>query len=133
MKTAYLVSDAVRGRLTAGKEAGLGKLTDAYKLVTGAYDFVHQMIRLFYNPHAVSWAEVGSEADIHKVHQSAMAAGHFMLSGDFFESQQRYNEFFRLLSDPTQFKRYKNLVIDRPGLSDTSCHQSREIAFPMAS
>src|SRR5439155_15817299 len=85
MKTAFLVSDAVRTRLAEGEEAGLGKLTAAYELVTGAYGFVHRMIRLFYNPHAVTWAEVGSEKQIHKAHESAMTAGHFMLSGDFFE------------------------------------------------
>ena len=131
MKTAYLVTDAVRARLAEGKDAGLAKLASAYELVTGAYGFVHQMIRMFYNPHAVSWAEVGSGKEIHKAHESAMAAGHFMLSGDFFESQQRYNDFFRLLGDPTQFRRYKNLVIDRAAFSDTSCHVPRETAFPM--
>jgi hypothetical protein len=89
------------------------------------------MIRLFDDPHAVSWAQVGSEKEIHKAHESAMAAGHFMLAGDFFENHERYVKFFRLLGDPRVFKYYKELVIDR-AVVDSSCHTARELVFPMA-
>jgi flavin-dependent dehydrogenase len=130
MKTAYLVSEALRARLAEGTEVGLARLAGAYELVTGAYAFVHEMIRLFYNPHAVSWAEVGSGKAIHKAHESAMAAGHFMLSGDFFENRDRYAKFLRLVSDPAAFRYYKGLVIDR-AVVDSSCHEPREVVFPM--
>jgi flavin-dependent dehydrogenase len=132
MKTAYLVSDAVETRLVEGREAGLDRLEQSYERVTGAYGFVHRMIRLFYNPHAVTWAEVGAEREIHKAHESAMAAGHFMLSGDFFENHERYSEFLRLLGDPKMFKRYKAFVIDRAAYADTSCHEPPRVVFPMA-
>jgi hypothetical protein len=130
MKTAYLVSNSVELQLADGPDRGQPALVEAYRLVSGAYGFVHRMIRLFYNPHAITWAEVGTDKQVHKAHESAMAAGHYMLAGDFFENHERYADFFTLLEDPKMFKRYKNVVIDRPDLNDTSCHTATEVAFP---
>jgi flavin-dependent dehydrogenase len=130
IKTAHLVSEAVHQRLSAGTEAGQAEMVKAYDQVTGAYGFVHRMIRLFYNPHAISWAQVGAEGEVHKRHESAMAAGHFMLAGDFFENHERYHKFFDLLEDPRGFQRYKTLILDReekPG--DQSCHTPWETVF----
>ena len=138
IKTAFLVSAAVKKQLNgsgAGSGSGNGagpenaELVKAYELVTGAYNFVHRMIRLFYNPHAITWAEVGTERQIHKRHESAMAAGHFMLSGDFFENHSRYHKFFELLENPRSFKRYSRMVLDRSAYDDTSCHTPWELAF----
>ena len=130
VKTAYLVSAAVHEQLTNGMEHGQPQLAKAYEQVTGAYNFVHRMIRLFYNPHAITWANVGAEGEIHKRHESAMAAGHFMLAGDFFENHERYQKFFDLLEDPRGFQRYKTLILDRefaPG--DQACHTPWDLVF----
>ena len=128
IKTSYLVSDAVDGLLAGDAEAPR-RMADAYEKVTGAYNFVHRMIKLFYNPHAVTWAQVGEEGEVHRAHQSAMAAGHFMLSGGFFKDHDRFNRFFTLLEDPKQFHRYATTVIERSAYHDTSCHASWETAF----
>jgi flavin-dependent dehydrogenase len=130
IKTAFLVTSAVKKQLNGSTSHGSNpELVKAYEMVTGAYNFVHRMIRLFYNPHAITWAEVGAEHQIHKRHQSAMAAGHFMLSGDFFENHARYNKFFELLENPRSFKHYSKLVLDRTEYDDTTCHTPWEIAF----
>ena len=131
IKTAHLVSDAVHQLITDGPEAGQPALVGAYELVTGAYDFVHRMIRLFYNPHAVTWAEVSAEGAVHKQHESAMATGHFMLAGDFFENYEKYTKLFELLENPKSFARYAKLVLENrnePG--DQPCGTPHEIAFP---
>lgn len=132
VKTAFLVTAAV-GQQLRGEAPGAGAdnpaLVKAYEMVTGAYGFVHRMIRLFYNPHAITWAQVGTEHQVHKRHESAMAAGHFMLSGDFFENHERYHKFFELLEDPRAFKRYSKIVLDRSEYDDTSCHTPWEVAF----
>jgi flavin-dependent dehydrogenase len=128
IKTAFLVTDALKAKL-AGDPAAGEQMADAYEKVTGAYNFVHRMIRLFYNPHAVTWAEVGEEGEVHRAHQSAMAAGHFMLSGGFFENHARFNKFFDLLEDPRSFHRYARTVIERPDLNDSSCHTPWEVAY----
>jgi flavin-dependent dehydrogenase len=130
IKTAFLVTSAVKKQLDGDVPSDNNpELVKAYEMVTGAYNFVHKMIRLFYNPHAITWAEIGAERQVHKSHESAMAAGHFMLSGDFFENHARYNRFFELLEDPRLFKRYAKMVIDRPAYQEISCHTPWEIAF----
>jgi flavin-dependent dehydrogenase len=129
MKTAQLVADAVHTTLTIDRGRGASQMAEAYRKVTGAYGFVHRMIRLFYSPHAITWAEVGAERQVHLAHESAMAAGHFMLSGDFFENHERYDRFFELLEDPIAFRRYVNLVLRRERFSATSCDAGRELVF----
>jgi flavin-dependent dehydrogenase len=129
INTGRMVSDALHLKLSEGVSGVNEEMEAVYKKVTGAYNFVHRMIRLFYNPHAVTWAEVGAEKAVHKAHESAMAAGHFMLSGDFFERHERYDKVFQLLEDPKMFQRYAEYVIERPELRDVTCHIPWETAF----
>jgi flavin-dependent dehydrogenase len=129
MKTSFLVSSAVDRKLR-GEPGAEEELAESYRKVTGAYNFVHRMIRLFYNPHAVTWAQVGEEGPIHRAHESAMAAGHYMLSGGFFENHERFNRFFDLLEDPKHFHRYARTVIERPEYTEpTTCHVPWDVAF----
>lgn len=128
IKTSYLVTDALHARMQGDPKAD-EQMADAYAKVTGAYNFVHRMIRLFYNPHAVTWAEVGVEGPVHRAHQSAMAAGHFMLSGGFFEEHERFNKFFTILENPRNFHRYAQQIIERSEFNDESCHTPYEVAF----
>jgi len=129
IKSSYLVAAAVHKQLTEGLNAENETMRIAYEQITGAYNFVHRMIRLFYNPHAITWAQAGADGLAHKAHESAMAAGHYMLSGDFFENYEKFEGFFQILEDPTQFKRYKKLVIDRKGFNQPSCHSRWEDVF----
>lgn len=130
MKTSYLVSAAIDQQLKDPSLASSNQsMADAYEVVNGAYEFVHRMIRLFYNPHAVTWAQVGADSEVHTAAQSAMAAGHFMLAGDFFENHRRYHKFFDLLEDPTGFRRYAKGVLARPRYQELSCHIPWEVAF----
>jgi len=127
MKSAYLVSDAVHHQLTT-KETENPLMIKAYEQITGAYNFVHKMIRLFYNPHALTWAEAGADGESHKNHQSAMAAGHYLLAGDFFEKYKKYNAFFKSLENPKAFRRFKDRVIDRE-VFQTQCNTKPEEVF----
>ena len=111
-------------------------LAPAYQTIDGAYNFVHRMIRLFYNPHSLSWAEAaptgvdeGDEAA--QRHSAAMAAGHYMLAGDFFENQEKYHEMFDVLEKPRSFRQYKKLVIDRKRFQEVSCRRDEALEnFP---
>lgn len=127
MKTAFLVSDAVRQRL-ADPGGNNPLMAEAYTKITGAYNFVHRMIRLFYNPHALTWAEIGADGQSHKRHETAMAAGHYMLAGDFFENHEKYNRYFSALENPADFRRYQKVVIDRPAFQ-TQCNTERSDVF----
>jgi flavin-dependent dehydrogenase len=129
IKSSSLVAPAIHKQLT-GEANGRNELMEtAYKQITGAYGFVHRMIKLFYNPHSLTWAQAGADGKAHKDHESAMAAGHYMLSGDFFENYEKFESFFKVLEDPNQFRRYKKLVIDRKEYVQPSCHSRWEEVF----
>jgi flavin-dependent dehydrogenase len=130
IKTAYLVSNAINHQFKNNLQGENPEMVKAYEQVTGAYGFVHRMIKLFYNPHALTWAEVGEDGEVHRRHESAMAVGHFMLSGDFFENHERYNSFFEMLEEPKKFERYKKIVLDQPKLqTETGCQTKWEDVF----
>jgi flavin-dependent dehydrogenase len=129
IKTSFLVTDAIDMKLR-GDPGAEARFADAYEKVTGGYNFVHRMIRLFYNPHAVTWAKVGDEGPVHRAHESAMAAGHYMLSGGFFENHERFNRFFEILENPRYFEAYAKTIIERPEYTvPTTCHAAWETVF----
>jgi flavin-dependent dehydrogenase len=128
IKSSSLVSAAIHKQLTGEASGKNEAMETAYRQITGAYNFVHRMIRLFYNPHSVTWAQAGADGRTHKDHESAMAAGHYMLSGDFFENYNKFNGFFEILEDRTQFLHYKALVIDRKEFVQP-CHTPWDVVF----
>jgi len=128
IKSAHLVAEPIRQQLASPTIAESPAMVTAYEDITGAYNFVHRMIRMFYNPHAITWAEAGADGQLHKRAESAMAAGHFMLSGDFFENYEKYDGFFQILENPKSFKNYKALVLDR-AKGDETCNTLFETAF----
>lgn len=130
MKTAELVADAVVARQRQGKQAGEAALAAAFGKVNGAYALVDKAIRMFYNPVAINFAQVGSAQDlIHEQHENALAVGHYLLAGDFFERHQEYSEFLDLLQEPKLLAKYKNFVIDRPDYQTATCGISRVQVF----
>jgi flavin-dependent dehydrogenase len=129
IKSASLVSAAIHKQLTGQVNGKNEEMETAYQQITGAYNFVHRMIKLFYNPHSVTWAQAGADGEAHKNHESAMAAGHYMLSGDFFENYKKFEGFFEILEDPEQFRRYKRLVIDRDEFVQPTCSSRSDEVF----
>lgn len=134
MQSAQNLSAAVDDRLRNGVEASAGAMTEVYDTIVGAYDLVDKLIRLFYTPEALNFAQFGSAegafAD-HEHYESSMSLQHFLLAGDFFEMSGKYSEFVDTLSDTRRFKQYKSLVINRESFqADRSCDVDPAIAFP---
>jgi hypothetical protein len=129
IKSSSLVAPAIHKYLTADPVGGREIMEKAYRQISGAYNFVHRMIKLFYDPHSLTWAQAGADGKTHKDHESAMAAGHYMLSGDFFENYEKFDSFFKILEDPTNFRRYKKVVIDRERFVQPSCESRWEEVF----
>jgi len=134
MKSATLVAHALH-KMLADDLDNNQPLMDAYKQINGAYDLVFRLISLFYNPHAISFADAASFFNEHIEHRDAMAAGHFILSGDFFENNQKYRDFLELLANPRYFNMYKKTVIKRDNLNVRTCDvdRYRSIIFPKVS
>ena len=129
IKSSSLVVRALETCLSDPTKDLTVELGEAYRKISGAYNFVHRMIRLFYNPHSLTWAQAGADGERHKDHESAMAAGHYMLSGDFFENYDKFDGFFQVLENPDNFRRYKKLVIDRDDFVKPSCSSKWEEVF----
>ena len=130
MKSSFLVSKAIHEKLTSSHPDDNSSLKTVYEQINGAYDFVYRLIKLYYNPHAVSFAEAGAALQEHKSHESAMAAGHFMLAGDFFDRHAEYTKFIELLEDPSLFQGYRNYVIARDDFQTSSCGTTPVQVFP---
>ena len=126
MKSGSLVANALDKMLASGNLDGNAPLLGAYEYINGAYDFVYRLISLFYNPHSISFADARPFFLEHREHEDAMAAGHYILSGDFFENHKKYHQFLDLLADPHYFDMYRHHVIERPAFNQKSCDLTRE-------
>jgi flavin-dependent dehydrogenase len=133
MNSARLASKAIDTRLREGLEAGAAAMESTYAQIVGAYGLVDKLIRLFYTPEAINFAQLGSAEGAFndfEHYQNAISVYHYLIAGDFFEQAGRYEEFVEQLREPRLFRRYKKLVIDRPGFqADSSCEQPRERIF----
>lgn len=132
MNSARLLANALDTQLRIGGTDGADAMKETYERISGAYELVDKLIRLFYTPEAINFAQLGqaeaafSDTD-HYV--NAMSLQHFLLAGDFFEQSHRYSEFVDSLRDPKLFRRYKKLVIDRPEFDEASCDPGGEAIF----
>jgi len=133
MNSGRLLSAAVDTRLRDGLEAGNEALTSTYEQIVGAYELVDKLIRLFYNPDAINFAQLGQAEgafEDYDHHQNGMSLQHFLLAGDFFEQSNRYSDFIEELRDPKLFRRYKAYVMDRKDFeADASCDHSHDQIF----
>src|SRR5207244_1825751 len=93
---------------------------------------VDKLIRLFYTPDAINFAQLGdasgafADADHY---QNAIRVYHFLIAGDFFERAGSYSELIETLKEPRVFNRYKRLVLDQVRFQTTTCGIPHEVAF----
>ena len=129
MNSAKLLASAVEARLREPDRADAA-FVETYATINGAYTLVDRAIRMFYDPGALNFAQVGNVAgQLHQQHEYMMSVGHFLLAGDFFSNHQKYFEFLELLQKPGMAAKYKSLVIDRAGFQSTSCSVDRDEVF----
>ena len=132
MNSSRIASEAVHVRLTEGPEAANEAFESAYESIVGAYDLIDKLIRLFYTPDAINFAQLGSASEAFTDfdhYKNAMGVYHFLIAGDFYERYDTYSDFVESLRDPTMFRRYKSFVLERPSLNATTCETPREVAF----
>jgi flavin-dependent dehydrogenase len=132
MNSSRIVSNAVHQRLADGVATSEPAFVDAYERVVSAYEVIDKLIRLFYTPEAINFAQLGSAQEAFPDfdhYRNAIAVYHFLIGGDFFEAANKYSEFIERLREPQMFDKYRRLVIDRPSLSATSCGVAHELAF----
>ena len=133
IKSSSLLAAALDEKFTSDNPEDNAPLVEVYRRIAGAYDIVYRLISLFYDPHATSFAEAGIAFNQERQdHEEAMAAGHFILAGDFFEEDNaKYHEFLDTLADARKFDMYRNLVLKRREYHTSSCGEyDRAVLFP---
>jgi flavin-dependent dehydrogenase len=132
MKSAAIASAAVDVRLRQGEEAAAVAFKEAYEAVVGAYQLIDKLIRLFYTPEAVNFAQLstaGKAFEDFDHYRNAMSVYHFLISGDYFERPAHYDAFIETLRNQKTFNRYKKTVLDRPTLNTLTCDVPPDVAF----
>jgi flavin-dependent dehydrogenase len=132
MTSSKIAAEAIDVRLKKGAEESERAFVDAYESITGAYDLIDKLIRLFYTPESVNFAQLGSADtafDDFGRYRDAMSTYHFLIAGDFFDRPAYYNDFVETLREPKTFDRYKKTVLTRPTLNTTSCDVPHDVAF----
>lgn len=134
MNSARLVADAIDVRLGQGREPGAAALLRTYGKVTGAYELVDKLIRLFYTPGVLNFAQLGSAEPAfsdYEHYRNVLALQHHLIAGDFFEVANRYSAFIDSLRDPNLFRRYQRYALERPERrAARSCGYSAGEIFP---
>jgi flavin-dependent dehydrogenase len=132
MNSARLVSAAIHRKLDmpAG-EGSMAPLEAAYAKINGAYQMVFKLITFFYTPNVINFAQMESATDlVHEQHRDAMATGHFLLAGDFFDRYDTYGQVVDSLRKPNVYEVYKKTVLQRSNLQGTTCHELTANNFP---
>ena len=129
MNGSRLVSKAIH-KILSNEEEWDTALAQAYAKIEGAYKMVFKLISFFYSVDTVNFAQMGLAADyIHKQHEDAMAVGHFLLAGDFFDRYDEYSKIIDILYKPSIYNTFKKLVLEQPKFIDTTCNMSLLDAF----
>lgn len=136
MKSAQLVAQGIEQRL---RDSGGLTLAQAYERIAGGYAMVEKLIRLFYNPESISFAEVSQAIDVdYQKFEVAYTILHFLLAGDFFENYARYIEFIDLLQDTRNLEKFKHRIsrerfeiLDELCMGERSTRPSQPHTAPM--
>lgn len=119
LQSASIISKSI---IKSRKENKPIDLSPEYEKIQGAYNLVEKFIDFFYNPDAFNLSDIGdSTLTNHLQHDTAFSLVHYLLAGDFFTEYRKYDEFLTLLSNPSQFKKYKHLVLDQIDHKVESC------------
>jgi flavin-dependent dehydrogenase len=132
MSSGRIAADAIDVRLTKGIDDGAIACKEAYESIVGAYNLIDKLIRLFYTPESINFAQLShsNEAFADFDHyRNAMSVYHFLIAGDFFERPAYYDSFVEQLREEKLYRRFKKTVLDRPTLNTASCDVPTDVAF----
>jgi hypothetical protein len=130
INSSHLVTEALHKKLTGVNGHDMDPLDEAYLHINGAYKMVFKLINFFYSANTINFAQMGqAEELIHEQHQNAMAVGHFLLAGDFFDRYDHYSKVVDLLHNERIYSLYRKLVNEREDFVVSSCGVDTATAF----
>lgn len=130
MNSARLVSKALDTVLKSNGEEGKAAMDEVYRKIMGAYKLIFKLIMFFYKADALNFAQMESASSlIVEEHRDAMAVGHYLLAGDFFERYDDYGRIIDLFQNERLYESYKRMVLNRPDFQASSCNTDPEVIF----
>ena len=84
-------------------------LKEVYSTIDGAYALIEKMIHTYYNPEAVKFFDA-QKALTFSDQEGAYAMIHFLLAGDFFVNQEKYNKVLDILSSEKKIEGFFHLI-----------------------
>lgn len=106
MKSAELLADALVKKLNHNDKSAL---KEVYSTIDGAYALIEKMIHTYYNPEAVKFSDA-QKALTFSDQEGAYAMIHFLLAGDFFVNQEKYNKVLDILSSEKKIEGFFHLI-----------------------
>lgn len=93
-------------------------LKDTYIMLQEAYDLVEKLIRIWYDPNAISLANLKEVQDIeYEKFYSAYKIYHYLLQGDFVRNAKKYMKAADILQDSKQLEKYTNFVTKKDAIA----------------
>jgi hypothetical protein len=130
MNSSKLFAESLDVLFREGKEKGMAAMAENKKHIDGAYNLVEKFVNIFYDPQSFNLAGMSSTSDSnYQGFETAFSLVHYLLAGDFFNNYEKYSMFLDMLSNPKQFARWKNLVVDRPNLHEKTCGANWDLVF----
>lgn len=130
MNSARLVSKGVSATLKGTQEEGKAAMDEAYRKILGAYKLIFKLIMFFYKTDTLNFAQMESASPLlTEQHRDAMAVGHYLLAGDFFERYDDYAKVIDLFQNERIYEGYKRLVLNRPDFQAASCKTDPAVVF----
>ncbi|RBP52967.1 NAD(P)/FAD-dependent oxidoreductase [Arenicella xantha] len=106
MKSAELLAQALVKKLNHDDKSAL---KEAYSTIDGAYTLIEKMINIYYNPDAVRFSDA-QQALTFDDQEGAYAMIHFLLAGDFFANQEKYNRALEILNSKKKIEGFFQLI-----------------------
>ncbi|MBT8231410.1 MAG: FAD-dependent oxidoreductase [Saprospiraceae bacterium] len=138
MKSASLVADGIVEKINDNQSS---KLEKAYEIINNGYAVVHNLIKLYYNPSILNFADSNlfgqNKGSQFSEHNHSFALIHLLLAGDFFEKGDVYLPFLESLKNESQLNRWKNLIgwdkhVSKDHHDDQDCGKTFEQIFNLA-
>lgn len=110
MMSAKLVAEKLDEAFTENQNPE-SYLKPVYDNLDGAYKLIEKLIRVFYDPNALSLSSLTNAKDAgYEQFDRAYNIYHYLLQGDFLLNHKKYHSAVDILKDNNQFQKYVNFI-----------------------
>lgn len=131
MNSGRMIAKAIDQKFSVSETDQTSTIDAAYQKIEGAYVLMDKLIRLFYDPEAINFAQLGHAFQVFDSKlKFAYSLTYYLIAGDFFNNHEKYLHLLDRLRDPKVVEAYKRVYIDRPQFeTSVTCGVEKEKIF----